>query len=52
MDIVNQHMKDLQRQLKEAGSDLERIKEIMPDYQETQKRRNELARQLGSDVII
>ena len=52
MDIVNRHMKDLQRQLKEAGSDLERIKEIMPDYQETQKRRNELARQLGSDVII
>ena len=52
MDIVNQHMKDLQRQLKEAGSDLARIKEIMPDYQETQKRRNELARQLGSDVII
>ena len=52
MDIVNQHLKDLQRQLKEAGSDLERIKEIMPDYQETQKRRNELARQLGSDVII
>ena len=34
------------------GSDLARIKEIMPDYQETQKRRNELARQLGSDVII
>ena len=52
MDIVNQHMKDLQRQLKEAGTDLARIKEIMPDYQETQKRRNELARQLGSDVII
>ena len=52
MDIVNQHLKDLQRQLKEAGSDLERIKEIMPDYQETQRRRNELARQLGSDVII
>ena len=52
MDIVNQHMKDLQHQLKEAGSDLARIKEIMPDYQETQKRRNELARQLGSDVII
>ena len=52
MDIVNQHLKDLQRQLKEAKNDMSRIKEIMPDYQETQKRRNELARQLGSDVIV
>ena len=52
MDIVNQHLKDLQRQLKEAKNDMSRIKEIMPDYQETQKRRNELARQIGSDVIV
>lgn len=52
MDIVSQHLKDLQRQLKEAGSDMTRIRELMPAYQEAQQLRNELARQLGSDVIV
>ena len=52
MGIISQHLKDLQRQLKEAGSDMTRIKELMPAYQEAQQLRNELARQLGSDVIV
>ena len=52
MDIVNQHMKDLQRQLKQMGSDMERIKEVMEDYKLTQELRNALAKQRGSDVIV
>ena len=52
MDIISQHLKDLQRQLKEAGTDMARIKELMPAYQEAQQLRNALARQLGSDVIV
>ena len=52
MDIVNQHMKDLQRQLKEAGSDMVRIKELMGEYQQTQELRNALAKQRGSDIIV
>ena len=52
MDIVNQHMKDLQRQLKEAGSDMNRIRELMDDYKQTQELRNALARERGSDVIV
>ena len=52
MDIVSQHLKDLQRQLKEAGSDLERIKGMMREYQQTQELRNALARQRGSDVFV
>ena len=52
MGIVNQQLKNLQRQLKEAGSDMPRIKELMPAYQEAQQLRNALARQLGSDVIV
>ena len=52
MDIVNQHMKELQRQLKEAGSDMTRIRELMDAYKKMQEIRNALARQRGSDVIV
>jgi DNA primase len=52
MDIVNQHMKTLQTQLKQAGSDMERIKALMEDYKDTQELRNALAKKRGSDVIV
>ena len=52
MDIVNQHLKGIQRQLKEAGSDMGRIKELMEEYKQTQELRDALARQRGSDVIV
>ena len=52
MDIVSQQLKVLQRQLKEAGSDMQRIKELMTAYQDAQTLRNELARRLGSDVFV
>jgi len=52
MDIVNQHMKEVQRQLKDAGSDMELIRELMEEYKQTQELRNALARQRGTDVIV
>ena len=52
MGIVSQHLKDLQRQLKEVGTDLAGIKALMDDYKQTQELRNALARQRGSDVIV
>ena len=52
MDIVSQQMNDLNRQMKEAGSDMARIKELMTAFQKAQDLRNALARQLGSDVIV
>lgn len=52
MDIVNQHLKDLQQRLREAGSDMERIRPLMDEYKETQELRNALARQRGSDVVV
>ena len=52
MDIVQTRLKDIQRQLREVGSNMERMKELMNDYRETQELRNMLARQLGSDVIV
>ena len=52
MDIVNQHLKDIQRQLKEAGSDMERLRPLMEEYKEAQELRNALAKKRGSDIII
>ncbi|MDE6002990.1 MAG: DNA primase, partial [Prevotella sp.] len=52
MDIVKQHLKELQRQLKEVGNDREQLKQIMETYKDVLNLRNELARQLGSDVIV
>lgn len=54
MDIVNQHLKTLQRQLKEMGSNIDhaKLKELMEEYRDTQYLRDALAKQRGSDVII
>ena len=52
MDIVSQHLKELQRQLKEIGSDMARIRAVMDDYKQTMELRNALARQRGSDIIV
>ena len=52
MDIVNQHMKEVQRQLKDAGTDMNRVRELMEEYKQTQELRNALARRRGSDVIL
>ncbi len=52
MDIVNQHMKEVQRQLKDAGTDMNRVRELMEEYKQTQELRNALARRRGSDVIV
>ena len=52
MDIVSQHLKELQRKMKEMGSDMTQLKEVMDEYKQTQELRNALARQRGSDVIV
>ena len=51
MDIVEQQMKHLQLQLREAGTDMTRVKEVLEQIKQTQELRNALARQLGNDVI-
>ncbi len=54
MDIVNQHLKDLQQQLKALGASykIPQLKELMDEYQQTQELRNALAKRRGSDVIM
>lgn len=52
MTIIKQRLKDIQMQLRQAGSDMERITQLMKEYKDTQLLRDILARQLGSDVIV
>jgi DNA primase len=52
MDVVNQHLKDIQLQLKSMGLDMEMVKRLMDDYKQTQELRNALARQRGTDVMV
>ena len=52
MDIVSQQLDDLNRQIKEAGSDMVRVEELMTAFQKAQDLRNALARQLGSDIMV
>ncbi|MDE5948390.1 MAG: DNA primase, partial [Prevotella sp.] len=52
MTIIKQRLKDIQMQLRQAGSDMERITQLMKEYRDTQQLRDMMARKLGSDVII
>ena len=51
MDIVENRLKDLKAQMKQVGSDMERIKALMEEFKETQELRNALAQQLGNDIV-
>ncbi|MCH5307725.1 MAG: DNA primase [Prevotella sp.] len=53
MEIVNQHLKKIQCELKELNpSNREQMKALMDDFKDTQELRNALARQRGSDIIV
>ncbi len=52
MSIVEQQLKHLQNQLRNATRDMEHIKSLMTQLKQTQELRNTLARKLGNDVII
>ena len=51
MDIVEQRLKEIQKQLKTVGSDMERMKELLEEFRDTQQIRDTLAKQLGNDVM-
>ena len=51
MDIVEKRLKELKAQMKQVGSDMDRIKALMAEFKETQELRNALAQQLGNDVV-
>ena len=51
MDIIEKRLREIQAQLKTVGSDMERMKQLLEEFRDTQQIRDALARQLGNDVI-
>ena len=51
MDIVEKRLKELKAQMRQVGSDMDRIKALMEEFKETQELRNALAQQLGNDLV-
>ena len=52
MNIVKKHLKDIQAQMRTAGSDMDRIRQLMEEYKEAQQLRDVLARRIGSDLVV
>ena len=52
LDIVAQRMKDLKTQIAGTGNDRERLLELMAQFKDCQLIRNQLAKQVGHDVIL
>ena len=51
LDIIEQRMKEIQKQLKTVGSDKELMKQLLEEFKDTQQIRDALAKQLGNDVM-
>jgi DNA primase len=51
MDIIEQRLKEIQKQLKTVGNDMERMRQLLEEFRDTQQIRDALAKQLGNDVI-
>ncbi len=51
LEIVNSRLKDIQHRLKQAGTDMEQLRELMDEYKQTQLLRNELAKRRGTNVM-
>ncbi len=52
MSVVKQHIKDLQAQLRSAGSDMQLVMQLMQELKSAQEVRNGLAQRLGNDVVV
>ena len=48
--IVERRLSELQTELKQAGSDIERARDLMKEYRETQQLRDNIAKMIGKDV--
>ena len=51
MDIVEKRLKEIKGQLRQVGSDMARVKELLEEYKSTQELRDTLARRLGNDLV-
>ena len=52
MAYVEQHLKDLQREINLAVGDTDKMMKLMAEYKDMQVIRNAIAKELGNDIII
>ena len=52
LDIIEQRLKDIQRQLRQTGSNMELMMKLLQEHKETKELRDLLAKQLGSDLVV
>jgi DNA primase len=52
MKIVENRLKDIQLQLRQVGSDMQRIRDLLQEQKHVQQLRDALAKQLCNDVIV
>ena len=52
LNYVDSHMKDVQRQIILNANDPERMVQMMQQYKELQEVRNQLAKKLGSNILV
>ena len=52
LDIVEHRLKDIQRQLQQVGNNMERMMQLLKEHKETKEIRDELAKRLGSDLVV
>lgn len=52
MDYVEQHLKELQQQIAASARDHNALRGLMQEFKDMQEIRNNLAKQLGSNVIV
>ena len=51
LNIVEARLKEIQQQLRQAGSDIAQTLQLMKEYKDTQELRDMLAKKLGSDLV-
>ena len=52
LNIVENRLKEIQRQLQQVGSDVEKMMKLLKEHKETKEIRDELAKRLGSDPVV
>ena len=52
LNIVENRLKEIQRQLQQVGSDVEKMMKLLKEHKETKEIRDELAKRLGSDLVV
>ncbi len=52
MEVIKERLQSLQIQIKTCTADSERMMQLLKDYQETQKIRNAVAKELGKEILV